>query len=102
MDSFTMEIDKEKRDGIDHVHETGLSENHDRKALNNEADLTEREEAFDEHLDDEEHKHVDYSNYTKAHLVSLVKDLAKEDNFKKVDNILKEIKPLYDDIHDME
>lgn len=100
MDSFTMEIDKEKRDALNHVPETGLSES--RRAIHSETDLTEREENFDEHLDDEEHKHADYSNYTKPQLVSLVKELARENNFKKVDNILKEIKPLYEEIREKE
>ena len=102
MDSFTMEIDKEKRDGLDHVEETGLSDSHRPKAPGGEADPSEREENFDENLDDEDHRHVDYSHYTKAQLVALVKDLAKESNFKKVDNILKEIKPAHDEIHEKE
>lgn len=100
MDSFTMEIDKEKRDGLDHVSETGLSES--QKALKTETDLPEREENFDGHGNDEDHKHVDYSNYTKAQFVSLVKELVGEDNFKKIDDALKEIKPLYDEIRERE
>lgn len=100
MDSFTMEIDKEKRDALNHVPETALSES--RRAIHSETDLTEREENFDEHLDDEEHKHADYSHYTKPQLVSLVKEFARENNFKKVDNILKEIKPLYEEIREKE
>ena len=102
MDSFTMEIDKEKRDGLDHVPETGISENHGQKVPGSEAGLGERDEAFDENLDEEDHKHVDYSNYTKSQLVALVKDLAKDSNFRKADNILKEIKPVYDEIHEKE
>jgi len=91
MDSFTMEIDKEKRDGLDHLHEQDLSNRHDRAALQSEADLAEHEESFDEALDEEDHKHVDYSNYSKSQIVALVKELSKETNFKKVDNVLKEI-----------
>ena len=100
MDSFTMEIDKEKRDGLDHVSETGLSES--QKALNTETDLPEREENFDEHVEDEDHKHVDYSSYTKSQFVSLVKELAREDNFKEIDGAMKEIKPLYDEMRERE
>jgi hypothetical protein len=75
---------------------------HSGKELGSETDLAERDEAFEETLDEDDHKHIDYSNYSKSQLVSLVKDLAKETNFKKVDNVLKEIKPLYDEIREKE
>jgi len=97
-----MEIEKDKRDELDQVQESGLSHSHDFKSLNSEADLSERDEAFDEVLDDDDHRHVDYSNYTKTQFVALVKDLVKEVNFKKIDHILKEIKPLYDEIREKE
>ena len=102
MDSFTMEIEKDKREGLDHVHEHGLAGSHATKVLNTEADLTERDETFDETLEDDEHRHVDYSNYHKPQFVALIKDLSRENNFRKVDNILKEIKPFYDDIREKE
>lgn len=101
MDSFTMEIDKEKRDGLDHLHHQELSIRHDH-ALQAETDLVEHEESFDEALEEEDHKHVDYNNYSKSQFVALAKELSRETNFKKVDNILKEIKPLYDDIRERE
>jgi hypothetical protein len=102
MDSFTMEIENDKRDEVDHVHESGLSRSGGLKSLNSEADLSEREEAFDEALDDDEHKHVDYGNYTKPQFVALLKELVKETNFKKIDHVLKEFKPHYDDIREKE
>ena len=39
---------------------------------------------------------------TKQQLADLIKDLAKDENFKKVDNVLREIKPLYDDLREKE
>lgn len=69
------------------------------RTLQSEVDLSEHDESADEHHDDE---HVDYSNYSKAQFAELIKDLSKESNFKKVDNVLKEIKPLYDDIREKE
>lgn len=99
MDSFTMEIEKDKRDGLDHVHEPA---GRDFKVLTSEADLAERDEVFDESMDDDDHKHVDYSNYTKSQFASLVKELSKETNFKKIDHVLKEIKPLCDEIRERE
>lgn len=102
MDSLTMEIEKAKRDELDHVREQGLSDAQTHKALHSEADLSEREEAFDETLEDDDHRHVDYSNYSKQQFVDLVKELSRENNFKRIDSVLKEIKPLYDDIHEKE
>lgn len=102
MDSFTMEIEKGKRDDRDHVHAAGLADNQNTKALSTEADLSEREDVFDESLDDHEHKHIDYTNYSKQQLVSIVKDLTRENNFKKVDHVLKEMKPFYDEIREKE
>ncbi len=52
-----------------------------------------RDETPEEHHD-EEHA-ADYSHYSKQQLAELIKDLSSDDNFKKVDNILREIKPLY-------
>ena len=39
---------------------------------------------------DEEHVHADYSKFTKHDFVELLKGLSKEDNFKKIDSILKD------------
>lgn len=102
MDSFTMEIDKENRDGLDHIQETGLSDNHDHKAVHSETDLPERDDVDEEHLDDEDQRHVDYSEYTKPQFVSLIRELSKENNFKNTDHLLREIKPLYDELRDKE
>jgi len=52
----------------------------------------------DHEVEVEDHHEVDYSGFTKSELVSVVKELAKEDNFKKVDIVLKDIKPLFDDL----
>jgi hypothetical protein len=97
-----MEIEKDKRDEQNHVQEVGRTDSHSRSILKTEADLSERDESLDDNLDDDEHRHVDYSNYSKGQLVALVKELAKESDYKKVDRILKEIKPLYDEIHEKE
>ncbi len=78
----------------------GLTNTHENVALQSEIDLPDHDESVEEF--EEEHKHVDYSNYTKAQLVSLIKDLAKESNFKKVDTIVKEIKPLHDEMREKE
>lgn len=102
MDSFAMEIDKDKRNSHDQAQEQGRSEAHRSSVLNSEADLSDRDESFDENLEEEEHKHVDYSHYSKGQMVDLLKDLSKETNYKKIDHVLKEIKPHYDEIRDRE
>jgi hypothetical protein len=45
-----------------------------------------------------EHQPEDYSHFTKSDFVARVKELAKEEDFRKVDAVLKEIKPWFDEI----
>jgi hypothetical protein len=97
MDTLTMDIDKDKRDERDHVQETALK-NAGETVLPSEEDSVEHEEL----LEEGEQRHIDYSNYTKAQFVSVIKELSRENDFKKVDAALKEIKPLYDDIREKE
>ena len=95
-----MEMEREKIVEQAHAQEAGVAENHV-NTLHSEADLSDRDETSDDHHDHDDH-HVDYSNYTKQQLADLIKDLAKDENFKKVDNVLREIKPLYDDLREKE
>jgi hypothetical protein len=95
---LTMEMETEKREEQVPTPETGVVENHGH-ALQSEIDLSERDESVEEGIEEE---HVDYSNYTKPQLVNVIKELSKETNFKRVDTILREIKPVYDDIREKE
>lgn len=95
MDALTMDIGKEKHD--EHaVRETDVS-NHGHHVLPGEEDS---EQHHDEHFDEDHH--VDYSSHTKAQLLDVLKELAKENNFRKVDAVLRDIKPLYDDYREKE
>ena len=94
-----MEMEREKIEEQEHAHEAGVAVDHV-NTLHSEADLSDRDDTSEEHHDEEHH--VDYSNYSKQQLAELIKDLAKDDNFKKVDNTLREIKPLYDDARERE
>lgn len=49
-------------------------------------------------IEAEEHVLPDYSQLSKKELVEVVKELAKSDDFRKSDAVLKEIKPLVDEI----
>jgi hypothetical protein len=93
-----MEMERDKREEQEHAHQAGLV-NHG-STLQSEIDLTEHDEVSEEHHDD--FHHVDYSNFTKQQFAELIKELSRDDNFKKVDNIIREIKPLYDDIREKE
>lgn len=99
--TLTMEMEKDKRE-LEPVQEqgAGLTNTQNKVALHSEVDLSEHEEHVEEF--EEEHKHVDYSNFTKAQFVELIKDLAKDTHFQKVENVIREIKPLYDEIRDKE
>ncbi|MFM7429728.1 MAG: DUF349 domain-containing protein [Flammeovirgaceae bacterium] len=50
----------------------------------------------------EEEKAIDFSQFAKKDFVTLLKDLSREDDFKRVDRLLKEAKPLYDEIRESE
>lgn len=59
---------------------------------------TEATTVADTTLEAEDHVLPDYSVLSKKELVDAIKELAKSDDFKKTDAILKEIKPLVDEI----
>jgi hypothetical protein len=78
------------------------------KIMTNEL-MEETDEVGGAHLDADievndlaEEKPIDFTTYKKLDFVNLVKDLSKEDNFKRIDSLLKEIKPLYDEIREHE
>ncbi len=79
----------------------GLELNHGSMELHSEVDLSEQHDESSD-VTDEEEKHVDYTQFTKKDFSALVKELSKDNNFKKVDNIVREIKPLFDDIREKE
>ena len=93
-----MEMERDKLEEQAHAHDASVAVNHV-DTLHSEVDLSDRDETAEEHHEDD---HVDYSNYSKAQLAELIKSLVKDENFKKVDNILREIKPLYDDLREKE
>lgn len=92
-----MEMERDKREEQEHAHQPGLV-NHG-NTLQSEVDLSEHDEAIEEHHEDEP---VDYTNFTKQQFADLLKELSREDNFKKTDHVLREVKPLYDEIREKE
>jgi hypothetical protein len=54
-----------------------------------------------DHLDSHE-EHPDYSSFSKKDFVDLLKGLTAENDFRKIDFILREVKPLYDEARDKE
>jgi hypothetical protein len=54
-----------------------------------------------DHLDTHD-DHPDYSSFSKKDFVDLLKGLTAENDFKKIDFILREVKPLYDEARDKE
>jgi hypothetical protein len=50
----------------------------------------------------DEHEHVDYSQLSKEELVGQVRDLLKENDLKKIDQTLRDIKPVFDDVRNRE
>ncbi len=67
--------------------------------LHSEADLAEKDETL--HPTEEEQR-PDYTGFSKKQLAELAKELSKDGNPIKAEIILKEIKPLYDEIAEKE
>jgi hypothetical protein len=100
MDSLTMEDKREQ--GPAHEQEAGLEQTKTKhNAIHSEVDLVEHDEHVDE-VSEDEHKHVDYSSFTKTQFVDLVKELSKDGNHQRNESIIREVKPLYDEIRDKE
>lgn len=99
----TMEIDKEKSQELEQVHSARAENNHGSTAtLNSEADLHEQDAFHHDEPFEEDHKQADYSSLSKKQLVDIIKDLSRDENFKKVDHILREIKPVFDEMREKE
>src|SRR5687768_10436954 len=95
-----MEIERDNREEQDFLSGALVADNQVNAVLQTEADLSERDEV--EHAHEEEHEHVDYSHFTKAQFVDLIKELIKETDQKKTDRVLRDIKPLFDDLKERE
>ncbi|MEI9921398.1 MAG: DUF349 domain-containing protein [Bacteroidota bacterium] len=54
-----------------------------------------------DHLETHE-EHPDYSTFSKKDFVDLLKNLTAENDFKKIDFVLREVRPLYDEMRDKE
>jgi uncharacterized protein YpuA (DUF1002 family) len=60
-------------------------------------------EPGDEHLEDhDESASTDYSNYSKKELLAIVKEVASGTDFKKIEAVFKEVKPVYEEIRQQE
>lgn len=94
----SMEMEKEIREE-QNLNPSVAGQSHGIVSVNAEADTSEDEEQASE---DDDHKHEDYSEFTKSQFVDLVKELSRDDNFSKADRILREIRPIVDDIRSKE
>src|SRR5689334_17282914 len=99
---MTMEMERDKKE--EQEQRTGSEGMSNGRTLHSEVDLSDRDE-FREDSPDEHHDaeiHVDYSHYSKQQLSELIKELSKETDFRKVDVVIREIKPLYDELREKE
>ena len=95
-----MEMERDNRAEQDYLPGAGVVDSHVNAVLQSEADLSERDEA--EHMHEEEYEHVDYNHFTKAQFVDLINGLVKESDQKKSDRILRDVKPLFDELRERE
>lgn len=99
---MTMEMEREKKEAQE--REMGSEVMSNGRTLHSEVDLTERDEYRDETSDDhhEAEHHVDYSHFTRQQLADAIKELSRETDFRKVEVVLREIKPIYDELREKE
>src|SRR5688572_5061753 len=95
-----MEMERENRGEQDYLQGTEVVDNHANAVLQTEADLSEKDETEPAH--EEDYEHLDYSHFTKAQFVETIKELTKETDQKKIDRVLRDIKPLFDDLRERE
>jgi hypothetical protein len=77
----------------------GLSEGHNEEVASRKAgDLHSDEEPIADESLEEDHKGVDYTSFSKSDFVQLVKELSTQNDFRHIDEVIKEVKPLFDEI----
>jgi hypothetical protein len=99
---MTMEMEREKKEAQE--QEMGSERLSNGRTLHSEVDLSDRDDFREESTEDhhEIEHHVDYSQYSKQQLSELIKDVTKESDFRKVDVVLREIKPIFDELREKE
>ncbi|WP_221404884.1 DUF349 domain-containing protein [Roseivirga seohaensis] len=74
-------------------------ESEDSVSASEESEEVDAEEDHD-HDDEEDHQVIDYSNHTREQLAEVIEELNSETNFKKIDAILAQIEPLFQETED--
>tara|TARA_A100000171_G_C2128065_1_gene144853 strand:- start:187 stop:2262 length:2076 start_codon:yes stop_codon:yes gene_type:complete len=74
-------------------------ESEDSVSASEESEEVDAEEDHD-HDDEEDHQVIDYSNHTREQLAEVIEELTSETNFKKIDTILAQIEPLFQETED--
>ncbi|MCB0492372.1 MAG: DUF349 domain-containing protein [Cyclobacteriaceae bacterium] len=94
---------EQKNNSEELTQEPQSDENSSRKgrdsSINSENNLDEEESHVEEQDDDNS---IDYSNFSKEQLASVVKELTNETNFSRIDSIIKEVRPLFNGIRNKE
>lgn len=95
-----MEMEKEIREEK-RLDPSIAGRSHGVMSANAELDRSEEDDQ-DTGSHDEDHKQEDYSSFTKKQFVDLVKELSRSDDVARADRVLREVKPLFDDIREKE
>lgn len=95
-----MEMERENTTEQEQVQE-GQVKNHG-NALHTESDLIDHVDVAVAVEDLLAENDEDYTHYSKEQFAELIKEISKDDNFKRADIIIKKIKPLFDDIRGKE
>ncbi|MBS1680416.1 MAG: DUF349 domain-containing protein [Bacteroidetes bacterium] len=92
------ELQEEKELILDGIEPVNANTQTEFENENHPAELI-HEKAFDAESDDSK---LDYSNFSKKDFVGLLKEAASKNDFKKADVLIRDIKPLFDEIRNRE
>ncbi len=95
-------MESENKMGIENENETMVRMAVEEGVVDESLKMGDLEPIVEVDLQTHEIHHEDFSKYSKKDFVELIKELAKDDNFKKIDAVLKEVKPLYNEIRTKE
>lgn len=95
--------DNHSEEALEAQEDTGNSSRNTRdSSLNSEEDLKDKHDQESPDDQDQDDSEVDYSSLSKEELVKVVKALTTESNFGRIDAVLKEVRPLIEDVLEKE
>jgi hypothetical protein len=96
-------MENEKGNIVENEPVIDLNEGHNEEVASRKSgELHSEEESTETEHFEEESKTVDYGSFSKSDFVQLLKELSTQNDFRHIDDVIKEVKPLFDEIRNKE